>query len=68
MAFNIMNTSNSSTEMIPNYLKNKKNEMKKKYKICNENGLNLIIIPHTYSYKNKQMLQEFIFNKLWEIC
>jgi thiol-disulfide isomerase/thioredoxin len=40
----------------------------KKYRICREMGVNLIIIPHQYEYKNPDELDAFIYNELCKIC
>jgi hypothetical protein len=40
----------------------------KKYKICHDQNINLIIIPYQYDYKNEEELDAFIFNALYKIC
>jgi hypothetical protein len=40
----------------------------KKYKICREMGVNLIIIPHQYDYKHPEELDAFIYSELCKIC
>jgi hypothetical protein len=39
----------------------------KKYSICQQRGLNLIIIPYQYDYRNPEEMRDFIFNELWKI-
>ena len=40
---------------------------KKKYSICQKRGLNLIIIPYQYDFRNPEEMREFIFNELSKI-
>ena len=40
---------------------------KKKYAICQKRGLNLIIIPYQYDFRNPEEMREFIFNELSKI-
>ncbi len=39
----------------------------KKYSICQKRGLNLIIVPYQYDYRNPEEMREFIFNEIWKI-
>jgi hypothetical protein len=45
----------------------KKNDLKK-YKICRERNINLIIIPYQYTYQEPIELRNFIFAELNKIC
>jgi hypothetical protein len=40
----------------------------KKYRICREMGVYLIIIPHQYEYKHPEELDAFIYSELCKIC
>ncbi len=40
---------------------------KKKYSICQKRGLNLILVPYQYDYRNPEEMRDFIFNELWKI-
>ena len=40
---------------------------KKKYSICQKRGLNLIIVPYQYDFRNPEEMREFIFNEIWKI-
>jgi hypothetical protein len=39
----------------------------KKYAICRERNINLIIIPYQYDYLKPHLLEDFIFDALWKI-
>ena len=47
---------------------NQKKRDIRKYKICSDLGINLIIIPYQYSYLNPTDLEEFIYAELNKIC
>jgi hypothetical protein len=40
----------------------------KKYRICRERNVDLIIIPYQYDYTNPTELEDFIFNELCKRC
>jgi hypothetical protein len=40
----------------------------KKYRICRERNIDLIIIPYQYDYTNPVELEDFIFNELCKRC
>ena len=59
-------------EYFPHFHRNGESDFKaqqardrQKYKICHERGIALIIIPHQYTYQNKDELEDFIFNEVW---
>jgi hypothetical protein len=51
----------------PERFESQKERDRKKYRLCRENNINLIIIPYQYSYKNPEELEEFIMAELWKI-
>jgi hypothetical protein len=51
----------------PENLVRQKERDRKKYKLCREHNIDLIIIPYQYSYKNPEELEEFIMAELWKI-
>ena len=40
----------------------------KKYKICRDQGINLIIIPHQYTYQKPNELKVFIIDELLAVA
>ena len=51
----------------PELFEKQKERDLKKYAICAERGINLIIIPYQYDFTKPQLLENFIFNALWKI-
>jgi hypothetical protein len=51
----------------PENLVRQKERDRKKYRLCREHNIDLIIIPHQYSYTNPEELEEFIMAELWKI-
>ena len=51
----------------PELFEKQKERDLKKYAICAERGIDLIIIPYQYDYSKPKELENFIFNALWKI-
>jgi uncharacterized protein YkuJ len=39
----------------------------KKYKLCRDNNIDLIIIPYQYDFSHPEELEDFILDELWKI-
>jgi hypothetical protein len=48
----------------PDNLELQKARDRRKYELCRDNKINLIIIPYQYSYKNPEELEDFILSEL----
>ena len=62
-------------EYIPHFHRNgeedfetQKERDRKKYRICREKKINLIIIPYQYDYTTPDELDDFIYTELCKIC
>ena len=52
----------------PNVFEKQKERDLKKYKICRDRNIKLIIIPYQYDYRNPQLLEDYIYDELCKIC
>ena len=51
----------------PEEFEQQKARDKKKNAICQKRGLNLIIVPYQYDFRNPEEMRDFIFNEIWKI-
>ena len=51
----------------PELFEKQKERDLKKYAICRERNIDLIIILYQYDYSNPKELEDFIFDALWKI-
>lgn len=52
----------------PEAFEKQKDRDLKKYKICRDRNIKLIIIPYQYDYRNPQLLEDYIYDELNKIC